>query len=109
MNKLAFSLNIKYGAKVGETVLGTPSIGNLVTNVVDTLIAIGAIIALFLFITAGYQIISAAGNNDPKRQSQGQQTLTYAIIGFIITFASYWIIRFLEVILKADFISTNPF
>jgi hypothetical protein len=106
MTQLAFPLTEKYGGTIGTTT-GTP-LGQLITNVVDAAIALGGILAIFLFIIGGYQILSAAGSDDPKRQSQGTQTLTYAIIGFIIVFASYWIIRLIETLLGADIISTNP-
>ena len=35
---------------------------------------------------------------DPKKLSQGQKAITSAVIGFLIIFASYWIIKLVEVI-----------
>ncbi len=104
MNQLAFSLESKYGGTIGAT--GKATLGQLITNTLDAAIAVAGVIVVFLFITAGYQIITAAGNNDPKRHSQGTQTLTYAIIGFIIVFSSYWIIRLLETLLSSPYFGT---
>jgi len=101
MEKLALSLESKYGGTIGTT--SGVTLGYLLTNIVQAGIIISGLITVFLFINAGYQILAAAGNSDPKRHSQGTQTLQYAIIGFVITFGSYWIIRLLEVLLNSNF------
>ncbi len=63
------------------------------------------IIVLFLFIYGGFKIITSAGSNDPKSVGQGKQAVTYAVIGFIIVFTAYWVIRLIEYIAGFGFIT----
>ncbi len=38
-------------------------------------------------------MIASAGKSDPQQLEQAQKTLTSAVIGFIVVFASYWIVK----------------
>jgi hypothetical protein len=54
-------------------------------------------VLLFLYILfGGFLIITGAG--DTKQTDTGKQALTNAIIGFVIVFASYWIIQIVEIV-----------
>jgi len=48
-----------------------------------------------MLIYGGFIIISSAGE-DPKKQAQGQQLITQALIGFLIVIASYLIVKLIE-------------
>lgn len=82
-------------------------LGSLAGLILQSAIIIAGVIFLFLIVGAGFKIITSAGNNDPKSAGQGKQALTYAIIGFFIIFATYWIIRIIEEVVGARFF-TNP-
>ena len=43
-------------------------------------------------------MIGNAGKNDPQKAEQAKKTLTSALIGFIIVFASYWIVKLVATI-----------
>jgi len=86
----------------------TTDLGDLIGIILTGGISLASIILLFVFIFAGLSIVKGAGNNDPKVAAQGQQALTYAITGFVIVFAAFWIIRIIEVITGSTFL-TNPF
>ena len=67
-------------------------------------------IILFLYlIFGGFTIATAAGS--PENADKGKKAITNAIMGFVIIFASYWIIQIIQVltgipILNAS--SVNP-
>jgi len=69
------------------------SVGKLVTLFLDIAFAIAGIILLFYFILGGIAMIGSAGKNDPKAAEQAKQTITSALIGFVVVFASYWIVK----------------
>lgn len=86
--------------EIGKDVFKTPftDFGSLISIVVSNLYVVAGIVLLFLIILAGFGILSAAGSGDKQKMAQGQQAFTWAIIGFLIIFASYWIIQIIEVI-----------
>jgi len=96
-------IGTSYGSPWGISL----TLSDLVSIIISLGITFAGIIVVFLFIFAGYGIIAGAGNNDPKAAAQGRQALTYALMGFIIVFTSYMIIRFIELVLGVDFF-TNP-
>ena len=61
-------------------------------------ISIAGIILLFLLISGGIGIIAGAGKSDQKSIEQGKKTATSAIIGFVIVFSAYWIVKLVETI-----------
>lgn len=86
--------------KVGTDVFKTPfqDFGSLVSVIISNLYIIAGVVLLFLVIFGGFGIISGAGAGDQQKTAQGKQALTSAVIGFLIIFASYWIIQLIEII-----------
>ena len=39
-----------------------------------------------------------AGEDNPEKAKKGKQAITAALIGFMIIFCSYWIIKIIEII-----------
>lgn len=70
---------------------------NSVSQVVSVLLNIAFVIAgislLILFIVSGIGLISSAGDSDPQKTEQAKKSITSAVIGFIVVFASYWIVK----------------
>lgn len=96
MNKLLAEV------KIGETFFGTntnilnsPSVG--IAKSVSVFLKISFVAAglvlLFFFILGGIGLISGAGQSDPQKAEQSKKTITSAVIGFVIVFASYWIVK----------------
>ena len=54
------------------------------------------IIVLILIIVSGFMWITNAGNL--KKIEESQKILTFAIMGFVFLFASYWIIQIIQVL-----------
>ncbi len=82
-------------------------LGDLAGLILQSAIIIAGVIFLFLIAGAGFKIITGAGNNDPKSAGQGKQAFTYAIIGFFIIFATYWIIRIVEEMVGVKFFTNS--
>jgi len=99
----AINIGNAFGSPFGQD----KGIGNLVTLILNASFAIASIIILFLFIFAGISLISGAGSSDPQKIEKGKKAITTAIIGFIIIFGAYWVIRIIEIITGSNFI-TQP-
>lgn len=69
---------------------------SLISLVVKNSITIAGIIFVILLLLGGFNFIMAAGNNDPKKTQQAGQTITAALIGFVVVFLSYAIIQLIE-------------
>lgn len=102
MNQLAFDIGQKfldsagaYGGSHGST--GTfgdlTGIGRLVSLFINISFVIAGLILLFYFVMGGIGMISSAGKSDPQKAEQAKKSITSALIGFVIVFASYWIVK----------------
>lgn len=47
-------------------------------------------------------IISGGAGGDAKKSQQGREAVTWAVVGFIVIFASYWILQIIKVITGVD-------
>ncbi|HBL51952.1 MAG TPA: hypothetical protein DDZ05_01855 [Candidatus Blackburnbacteria bacterium] len=73
-------------------------VGKFVSVVLANAYIIAGVLLLFFIIITGIQLISSAGSDDKQKVVKWKATLTTAIIGFLIIFASYWIIQIIELI-----------
>ena len=69
----------------------------ILSVILKNLYVLAAIILFFFIFAGGLGMILNAGNSEKQKQSS--QTLSSAIIGFIILFSSYWIIKLIELVL----------
>ncbi len=67
---------------------------DLVSTIIPFVFVFAGLILFGMVIAGGFAIFTSAGN--PEKIKKGQTILTNALIGFLIIFASYWIIQFLE-------------
>ena len=72
--------------------------GSLISLILKNIYMVAGVLLLFLLIFGGLSIIMSAGASDPKKAAQGKKTVSAAVIGFLIIFASYWIIQIIEYI-----------
>ena len=68
-------------------------IGSTVSLFLNIAFVAAGIILLFFFILGGIGLIGSAGGENPQKAEQSKKTLTSAVIGFVIVFASYWIVK----------------
>ena len=71
-------------------------IGNLVTVGLGIAFVVAGIVLLVSFIMAGFSLISGAGQNNPEKLEKGKQALTSTVIGFVVVFTAYWIVKLIQ-------------
>lgn len=86
---------------------GGKGIGDIVSLILNASFAVSGLLILLLLIYAGFSIIMGAGRSDPEQAAKGKNAATSALIGFIIVFSAYWIIRIIEIVFGKPFI-TSP-
>lgn len=104
MNTLAL---IDIGKQFGSPFGRTQTIGNLISVVLQAAFALAGVIFIFLLVFGGISMIAGAGNQNPEQTGKGRQAVTSAVIGLVVVFAAYWIVRLIEEILGVRFI-TEP-
>ncbi len=72
--------------------------GAIISIVLKNIYMVAGVLLLFLLIFGGLSIIMSAGGGDPKKAAQGKKAVSSAVTGFLIIFASYWIIQIIEYI-----------
>jgi ABC-type dipeptide/oligopeptide/nickel transport system permease component len=77
-------------------VKNTSTVSEFISNVIPNILILASVILFLYLIFGGFLIVQSAGN--PEGTDQGKDVIKNAIIGFIIIFASYWIIQIIQVI-----------
>jgi hypothetical protein len=92
-------LAVDIGTEIGQNVsTNYPDIATLVTIILKNALTLAGVILLALIIFGGISYIAAAGDGDQKKIAAAQDTLTSALIGFLVVFLSYFIIQIVTVI-----------
>lgn len=63
----------------------------VIQNVINGLIVLAGIVAVFMVVAAGYKFIRSEG--DPEKIASARKTLTYAIGGLIFVFLSFFFLN----------------
>jgi len=71
-------------------------VNDFVTAIVSGAISISGVVLLFLLIGGGIAMIAGAGKSDPQTVEKGKKAATSALIGFIVVFSAYWIVKLIE-------------
>lgn len=75
---------------------GENSVYDLLNAVLPNVYIIAGLILFLYAVVGGFLLISAGSN--PDQAKNGQKIISNAIIGFIILFASYWLIQIIEIV-----------
>lgn len=67
--------------------------GNILAQVINTLLVWGGAVALLFIILGGFRYIISMGN--PEGVEKARNTVLYAILGLILIFLSYLIVAYL--------------
>lgn len=81
------------------------STSDLINNILPNIYVAGGIIIFFMIVFGGFTIIANAGNKD--KIADGSKTITSAIIGLLVLFASYWIIQLIQVVTGVSILNSN--
>lgn len=106
MQKLAFKIGEALqvgGGKSVKDIFTDPttqkvSLGYFISAILPNIYVIAGIIAFFLLIGGGLMFIVSSGQQNPEGAGKGKQAITAALAGFVLIFASYWLIQIIEVI-----------
>ena len=88
-----------YAVDIGQEFAPAQKFGTLasILNViVPNLFILAGVILFILLIGGGLMVVIGAGGGDPNQAGKGQKAITYALVGFLIIFASYWLIKIIE-------------
>jgi len=106
MGELAFDIgqelwlkNLPFGQGLG--IGSSPTyltLGSFVSNILPNIYVVAGLILFFLMIGGGLMFMVSGSQQNPEGAAKGKQAITAALIGFLIIFASYWIIEIIQVI-----------
>jgi RsiW-degrading membrane proteinase PrsW (M82 family) len=89
--KLEECLTLEGGAKVSD-VFATPA--DMINLLVRNLFVVGGVLLFITLIYAGFLFIQGGS----KGKDQARDVITTALIGMIVMFAAYWIVRIISLI-----------
>jgi hypothetical protein len=74
------------------------NLGSLVSAALTFVFPVAGILLFLYLVWGGFDYLISMG--DPKKAEAGKNKITNAVIGFIIIFASYWIVQVVDYIFK---------
>jgi len=85
------------------------NIGDIVSSLILYLFPLAGILMLLYLLFGGYKYMLSRG--DPKALADARDTITTAVVGFIIVFVAFWIVQIVGVVLGIEQITVifgNP-
>jgi len=82
-----------------------PNSGKLIDNILPNIYIAAGLIIFFMIVFGGFTVLTNAAN--PDKMKDGTKTITSAIIGLIVLFASYWIIQIVQVITGLNILNST--
>lgn len=83
------------------------TIGGFISSVLPNIYTFAGIVLFIILIVGGFMFILGSGSDDPKKAETGKQAITASLIGFLIIFASFWIIRIIEIVTGLEIFSSG--
>ena len=72
------------------------TISDIISALIPYIFTIAGLVLFIILIMGGFGLLTSGGNPDKVKAAQGR--ITSAIIGFIIIFISYWLMKILEIV-----------
>ena len=95
---LSFKIGDQFLLRPDRPVKEIGTIGGIISTLLQNVYILAGIILFILLIVGGLGFIMGAGEDNPEKAKKGKQAITAALIGFMIIFCSYWIIKIIEII-----------
>src|SRR3989338_7912479 len=76
------------------------NLSSLLNNAIPIIFPVAGLILLAYLIWGGFEFLTSLG--DPKKAASAKNKITYAIIGFFVIFAAYWIVQLIAFIFKLE-------
>jgi len=102
MRKLALTLpgNYRIENPEGMNFGSGTKITHLINSLLPTVFYLAGLILFIMIIIGGFGMLTSGGSPEKIKAAQGK--ITSAVIGFVIIFISYWLMRILEIIFGID-------
>jgi uncharacterized membrane protein YphA (DoxX/SURF4 family) len=98
MNKLV--LNLPGGLNIkdpeGMTFASGTRLNHLINRSLPFVFYLAGLLLFIMLIIGGFGMLTSGGSPDKMKAAQGK--ITSAVIGFVIVFISYWLVRILEIV-----------
>lgn len=94
MQEIAVNIGDQYLGTGAHFLKQTTGVGMLVSVLLNNAIAIAGVVLIFLLIYAGSRMQSNWEN--PEAIKEGQKTITYSLLGFVVVVAAYLLIKIIE-------------
>jgi len=99
--KDALFLDADQTKSIGASALGRDqNFFQIFWTLIKNLYLLTGIVLLFFLVAGGIGMIINAGN--AEKQKQSSQTVTAAVVGYLIMFAAYWLVKIVEIIFGVD-------
>lgn len=105
MRKLALKIGEEFWLKQDRGIVTFPefeTLGGFISTILPNVYILAGIILFALLIGGGIMVIVSAGGENPEGAGKGKKAITAALMGFLIIFASYWIMEIIKVITGID-------
>ena len=97
-NLLALSINkTPIPVTPGVDQANFDDLGGIFTRLLQYIFPLSGLILFAMILISGFQLLTSAG--DPKGMEQAKQRLTWGVVGFLIIFVSFWLMKMLEFLL----------
>ena len=97
MNKLVLTLPGGSEIKEQDTFkFKEGNIADILSALLPYIFTLAGLVLFIMLIMGGFGMLTSAGSPDKMKAAQGK--ITSAIIGFVIIFIAYWLMRILEII-----------
>ena len=83
------------------------SIGSLISAWLPNVYIFAGVILFILLVVGGIMVIAGASKSEPESMEKGKKAISAALFGFLIIFASYWIIQIIETVTGIDIWQSN--
>ena len=104
---IAFDIGTEFKINNENGIRTIGTFGDIITNLLKNIYVLAGIVLFILLIVGGLSFIMGAGEENPEKAKKGKQAITAALIGFVIIFCSYWIIRIIEIITGMNIFNPN--
>ncbi len=92
--KKVFAQGVKLPEYPSNFNFSNATLGEILSKALDYAIIIGGIAMFAYLLWGGFNLLTSAGN--PEGIREGTQKIIFAVIGFLVIFASYFIIQLVE-------------
>ena len=83
-----------------ESALG--KFGGIITSILPYIYVAGGFALFFFLVSGGLQMMTSASNE--KGVTAAKNKITSALVGFILLFVSYWLVKIIEIIFGVNLI-----